>query len=662
VAINSWITRFLESLKNYSVYFDDPGIRGIEEKLRTEREEDSTRESRFSKDFKRISAIPSIGFIARSCYAVGFSQIVLLILILGLFTAIKAPYFGLPFTGEHAIKYSAYVEPAYHMVQKNDVTWYQLKYRSDPVKNPNGVFKRFEHLPLFEWGLYVMYKYLPYGSIETKTRIYTHLIGLMTLIFGYLFFRGWVPSNFSLMIVLFMAINPIITFSTFVTVIDSLAILLMFLSFILLNKYYYFKKTTRLCWAGVVFGIGLATKYSMFLWVAPISIMLIYYRSQGKVNFLQDCAVYLGFGFLFVLSVHTSILNLPTKSFSSVLLMLIWLGVFIILFVVISKYQATIHCVAEVLCTSKIFISVTAVIISVTMVYFWKYMNFSDFAADFLTDQNLLFNRKLYQYMLRIQFKEYMTPNVFWLAIIGIIMILTTKENDLKKLTISLLFGSIIYWIIASKAMFFHNYYTIIIMMLFCLSASFVVYYLLININSVKGKVFIMLLFLLIIFPRAFEASISRLNTYNDISGIKEYILRNTNEGDIIINETDLSTLSIYTDRSLIYMEKLVNNPFRNEIRQNGFSETMRIHQVKYVMTDKDNPSYIDFAPLFAETKIREPRWDRKMNILNAIDKKQGSLQKDFKELEKIVLEYKIYDKFHFEAKIGKFNFFTFVN
>lgn len=646
-------------MNKYLILFDDPIISRIDEELLSELEEEKLRKSRFSTDFPGISTIPLARSIVRLCYSVGFANLAVLFVILGMFTAIKAPYFGLPFTGDHAIKYSTYVEPAFHMAQNNDVTWYQLKYQSDPVKNPDGVFRKFGHLPLFEWGLYAMYKFLPYGSIETKTRIYTHFIGLMTLIFGYLFFRSWVPAKFSLLIVFLMAINPIITFSTFVTVLDSLAILLMFISFILLNKYFDSKKISRLFWAGVVFGIGIATKYSMFLWVAPISLILIYYMSQDKVYFLRDYAIYIVLGVLSVLTLHTSISNLPTTPFRSILLLLMWVGVFIILYIIISKYEAIMYS----LFTSKIFISVIAVVASITMVYFWKYMNFSDFAADFLTDTNLLFNRKLYQYMLRIQFKEYMTPNIFWLAIIGIIMIITTKENKLKKLLNSFLFGSVIYWIVASKAMFFHNYYTIIIMILFCLSGSFVIYYLIINIKSLRGKAFIILLFALLTFPRAYAASINRLKIYQDISEIKEYILQNTNEEDIIINETGLSTLAIYTGRSFIYMERMVkNNVFRNDIKQIGFSKTMRKYHVKYLMSDRENPSYIDFAPLFAKTKILEPRWDRYLIILNTIDNHDGIRNEELQELDEIVKEYKIYDKFHLEAKIGKFKIYTFID
>jgi hypothetical protein len=296
-------------------------------------------------------------------------------------------------------------------------------------------------------------------------------------------------------------------------------------------------------------------------------------------------------------------------------------------------------------------------------VYFWKYMDFSNLSDDFLTDTSLLFNHKLYQYMLRIQFKEYMTPNMFWLAIVGIIMILPMKENKFKKLAISFLIGSVIYWIMASKAMFFHNYYTMVIMILFCLSGAFVIYYILSNIQGKLGKAFIIILFTLLVSPQAYRANIDRLKMNEDISGINDYILRNTNNGDIIVSELPFSVITINTGRSLIYTFRLVDDiTFRDDVKKDGFSNTMRKYRMKYLITDSENPTYIDFAPLFAETKIRYPRWDRRLLILEKIDKQNYYRSENLHELEKIVQNYNINEKFHLEAKIGKFKFFTFVN
>jgi hypothetical protein len=83
---------------------------------------------------------------------------------------------------------------------------------------------------------------------------------------------------------------------------------------------------------------------------------------------------------------------------------------------------------------------------------------------------------------------------------------------------------------------------------------------------------------------------------------------------------------------------------------------------MKYLITESENPTYIDFAPLFAETKIRRPRWDRRLLILEKIDKQNVGRRENLQVLETIVQNYNIHDKFHLEAKIGKYKFFTFVN
>ena len=91
----------------------------------------------------------------RALYCHGYSYVLDLLLAITAFTWIKVPYLTAPFTGEHSMKYNTYVEPAVYMVQKDSMLWNQKKYVSDPVHNPEGIFPKFEHLPLMEWGLFL---------------------------------------------------------------------------------------------------------------------------------------------------------------------------------------------------------------------------------------------------------------------------------------------------------------------------------------------------------------------------------------------------------------------------------------------------------------------------------------------------------------------------
>ena len=128
---------------------------------------------------------------------------------------------------------------------------------------------------------------MPYGNLEFKTRLFTHLIGVMILIYCYLFFRKWLPKNITLLILMLLSINSIFSLATFVTVYDSLLILFMFMSLSVLNKYFENRDIRSLFWAGIIFGLGNSMKYSLFLWLAPLSLFLMYYSRNNNINFIQ---------------------------------------------------------------------------------------------------------------------------------------------------------------------------------------------------------------------------------------------------------------------------------------------------------------------------------------------------------------------------------------
>jgi energy-coupling factor transporter transmembrane protein EcfT len=210
--------------------------------------------------------------------------------------------------------------------------------------------------------------------------------------------------------------------------------------------------------------------------------------------------------------------------------------------------------------------------------------------------------------------------------------------------------------------MFIHNYYTIIIMIAFSLLAATTIYYLLMQILSVRIKWILILLFLVLIFPRAYEANTNRLGQKQDISEAIQFIMEHTDENDLILNESVLSPITIYTGRGLIFPRVLRNRTIREDIHKIGFAETMKKYRIKYLFTPNEKPLYIDFAPIFTETSIREPRFDRKHYIYNEIGERNPDMERGYQELEDIVKRYRIDEKFKEEAKTGKFRFYSFVN
>ena len=646
----------------FSILLDDPAIRAIDEELRSEREGERERRIRFSAAFPGISAIPGAGHLARWCYSIGVVPIAGLFAIVVLFTAIKAPYFGMSFTGGHAMKYSTYVEAAQHMAEKNDPTWYQLKYQSDPVHKPNGIFKKFWHIPLYEWGLFATYKILPSGSIETKTRIFAHGIGILILTSGFFFFRRWVPEKLSLLIVFLMAINPIISFSTFVTVLDSLAILFTLTSLVLLNGYFDSRKVQRLFWAGILFGIGLCVKYSMLLWCAPIGLMLLYFRRENIVAFLRNFAIYGLLGVLCIVANRTSISKLPSEPLSALLMFGIWVLIFSLIYAGIKKYGPVMDKVLGKIYASKAFLSVSLLFLLAAGAGVIKVIGLEKYADESLTDLSLLLNSRVYAYMLRIQFKSFMTPVVFWLGFVGIAIVFCTRGGSLKKVASAFLVGSAVYWVAASKAIFIHNYYTIIIMITFSLLSAAGIYYMLMNFSHMRIKIILSLMFLALIFPQSFRVNVAGLNPTEDISEVIQFILNNTTEDDLILNETGLSPITIYTGRGLIYPLRIVDHTIREEIQSIGFAETMKKYRIKYLFTSNETPLYIDFAPVFAKTQIVEPSYNRNHMIFKLIGDNDIEMNRQYQELEDIVKKYKISEKFRLEAKVGNYRFYSFVN
>ena len=181
----SYIFFLFDSLKSF--FYDKKIITDIESGRDKEEKAISVRLEKFNHKYKNISKIPVIGYISKKIYSniFGFISIVLLLII---FVSIKAPFFNNSFAGGSvAVKYNSYVEPAKYMAEKNNPFWYQAKYSSDPITNPNGIRGNFGNLVLLDWMLFLSYKIMPFNSIEVNTRLVMTLIGVLIIIFYFLF-------------------------------------------------------------------------------------------------------------------------------------------------------------------------------------------------------------------------------------------------------------------------------------------------------------------------------------------------------------------------------------------------------------------------------------------------------------------------------------------
>ncbi len=210
--------------------FFSPVSTGLEEEYRNEKNAERMRRERFQYRFPKLSSFPLVNGTFGAIYCHGFSYVLVLLISIVVFTAIKIPHLHAPFTGQHSMKYNTYVEPAVYMDQKGTLLWNQKRYVSDSVHNPEGIFAKFEHLPLMDWGLLFTYRLFPDAGIEIKTRVFTNFIGVLILLSAYWFFCGYFPKSFTGLFIGLLSINPVFSFATFITVLDSIVLFFMFLS------------------------------------------------------------------------------------------------------------------------------------------------------------------------------------------------------------------------------------------------------------------------------------------------------------------------------------------------------------------------------------------------------------------------------------------------
>ncbi|TGC10609.1 glycosyltransferase family 39 protein [Methanolobus halotolerans] len=601
---------------------------------------------------------------AKWIYREGPIAILILIVILVIFTAVKAPYFDVSFTGEHTMKYNTYVEPAKYMYENNNPFINQMKYNVYPVTNPEGSYNTFGHLPLLEWGLAATYTLMPFNSLEENTRQFTHLIGILTLIFAYGFFRNWCSKEQSLIISFLLAINPIIAFTTFVTVQDSLLVLFTFITLHYVCKYIKEDQIAHLFFAGLYFGIGVASKYSIILWLVPIVTLLLIFNKKADLSYLIKSLGIFGFlGMLPAVAFRTSLRYLPTDALSSLIYFMLWILIFILAYTFIIKKENIIDKVVKNATKNKVlFIGyiILAILLGIMFLYVTKAYTLNN---EFLTDSTLFFNLDMYYHMLDEQFKQYMTENVYYLGLIGFVFALFFGSKKQRVVLLSFFAGAFFYWVLASKVMFFHNYYTNIIMITFCLSIGIMIYQIGKSYNNKFSFFILMLLIGLLVVPASYDANTDRLSKeridQETLIQAAQYLTENTNENEIYIDDSYLLTLTILTGRPRIEESGLIHDQIRESIKEIGFSETMNKYNISYVITTRKTPRYERYVNIFTNEKFESVSYRRTDIILSKLDPSYQYFS-DIDRRKKLIEEYKIKDKFILEKEIGPYKIFKF--
>lgn len=594
----------------------------------------------------------------KNCKKPVYLEMMLLIIILGIFTSIKAPFFANNFTGEHAMKYNSYVEPAKYMAEQNNFLLYQKKYMADPVSNPQGIHGNFNHYPIIEWSLAALYKTFPQAPIEFLTRIFTHLIGILIIICFYLLLRQHFKRSESLLITSLAALNPIIIFGTFVTVEDQLLILFSILCLNYLSKYSITGKFSSLFLSGLFFGLGLTNKISIFLYLAPM--VIIFLKKGRSWQLAIKDALAMCISALLPLSIlkvsYFGGYNDAAKS-ASIILSMIILSAY--LYCLANKYWPAIEAKVK---KARLILFAPFLLLAGTASIAWIYSSRnSALISEFLTDKKLIFNFGFYKHIIVEQFSYYATIPVLLLAIAGVTLFYLGKLKDNKNEHFYKAFftGSLVYLAFASKTIFIHNYYTMVIMITLCLFASIPIT-LIINKAVEKNRLFLsiaILLAFLIPFTSILNAQKLLSKQRAGFDAAATYLRENTSEKEMYIDGDFALSLTLKTTRSAVDLQYFKDDRIRQLVKDNGLKKAMELLNIRYYITST-MPDYYKVAEAFMEIGNKDLPYNRTELILKKLD--QAYSEDDLDDKIDIINKKQLVDLFYLEYSIGEYNFYRF--
>ncbi|MBU1167546.1 glycosyltransferase family 39 protein, partial [Patescibacteria group bacterium] len=396
-----------------------------------------------------------------------------LLLIACIFTAIKLPYFDLPFSGDFTVKYASHTEPALHMAQENNFLLYKQRYMADPILNPDGTRPYIANLPLVEWGLALGFKAFPQIPIEIVTRGFMHLLWLAILLVSFFLFRRWVSTSQSLLIVALLALNPISIYGSFITVYDTLTLLFFLLILFFLSKGILRNKVSYFVWAGLLLGIGTQCKISLVVFLFPSAILLLFLNKKSFRFFVFNLIIFFTTGLGSFYFIGKTVAKMNHNLVSSLLIIVAGLVIATLLSILLSKTQPKI--LGQLANVPKYVVALSSTLIltgALVIAFVFGKAHVLHFSQEFLTDSSLIFNFDFYNHLIFFQLKDYATALIFVLAPFGFLLALLSKKKRIASLVLSLSLGAGMYLIVASKPIFIHNYYTQVIMLVLVFLAS----------------------------------------------------------------------------------------------------------------------------------------------------------------------------------------------
>jgi len=180
-------------------------------------------------------------------------------LCLGIFLGLHLAFINLPPCGNHLWRQSNSLALALNFYEENMAIWLP---RVDKRWEFSGVTGT--NFPLYEWLLAVFYKI--FGFSHSLHRIYALTISVASFFAIHHLFKAVNETNARIVAFVFL-FNPLIFYYGFSALPDMLAILLILLANIFLNKLFHYFSWQSFVFAFVFASLGLMIKYSFVLWL-----------------------------------------------------------------------------------------------------------------------------------------------------------------------------------------------------------------------------------------------------------------------------------------------------------------------------------------------------------------------------------------------------------
>lgn len=595
-------------------------------------------------------------------------------LILLIFVAVKFPYMDLDFTGLHNMKYSSYVEPALHMLNHGWL-WNEHRYLAIPAVFDSGVADTWGSYPMLEWGLYGMFKYFPYLSVELNTRILMTVIGVFIIIVSYLLLKRFLSKENMLVVLFLMSLSPLIQFITFVTVYDTLLYLFTIYSLLLLIKGMEEGSSKSVFLAGIVAGININLKYSAALFALPLyAIAFLFYKRNNAVPRFRYALLFLPQLLLQTIIFRLTLRYAPQNTRHFVGMFIVILITYLFVYFYLEHFNAFYDRLIKRQFVRRVTIFLFIVACALAIIAVLKVDWVKTLGRDFVTDRALIFYWPLYNAIAQ-HIVSLLTFKVAFIALPGLLCLLLFGHRNVKLASIMFLTSSVIYVIMASKVIYFHDYYLHIVIITVLMFSAFFIYSASRLMSNRWLGYLVIVLFLLSFIPDSIKAINNILSRQSP--GVKEvanYLNNHMTEDEFFISSGLPTSVTFYANRKS-FEESILRDKssgfgrvFSDEIASGtSLGEAAKKYKIKYYVINR----YTGFAKDGFVSSVDDHLLSDDLNtsdeavsfrtkiILCQQDNLCGGSGVDQKEISKI-FGREIAPFMHYETTVGFYEIYNF--